>query len=61
MADRLADGRLAQIITEKRADDQSYDRIIRDLYADFGIEVSRPTLLKWARSLGVAESDKAAS
>lgn len=47
MADRLADGQLADIIAEGRASGLSYDEIGRRLYADFGIEVTRQTLANW--------------
>lgn len=48
MADRLAEGRLAEIITAGRANGLSYDEIGRRLYADYGIEATRQTLANWA-------------
>jgi intein-encoded DNA endonuclease-like protein len=47
MADRLAQGRLALIVAEWRSEGQSHEAIVRRLYADFGIEVTRQTLAKW--------------
>lgn len=60
MADRLADGKLAEAIGAMKAEGLSYDAIARRLYADHGIEVGARTLAAWARSLGV-ESTRAAS
>lgn len=59
MADRLAGGRLAEIIAERRAEGKSFDHITRELFAEHGIEVTRQTLANWADALD--EPDKAAS
>lgn len=48
MADRLADGKLAEIIARGRAEGLSFDDIARRLYADFGIEVTRQTVANWS-------------
>lgn len=53
MADRLAGGNLAEALTRLKADERSYEDIGRQLYADYGIEVSRPTLAKWCAELGI--------
>lgn len=47
MADRLAGGRLIEIIATSRADGLSFDDISRRLFAEFGIEVTRQTLANW--------------
>lgn len=48
MADRLADGKLAEIITTYRLEGLSFDDIARRLFADHGIEVTRQTIANWA-------------
>jgi hypothetical protein len=53
MADRLTDGRLAEIVARERDSGRSFDAIVRHLYADFGIEVTRQTLSDWAGQLGI--------
>lgn len=47
MADRLTQGRLAELIREGRAADESWDRIARKLDSDFGIDVTSETLRLW--------------
>lgn len=52
MADKLAGGGLADIIVQRRiVGKEPLERIARDLYADFGIEVTRQTLAKWEQML----------
>ncbi len=47
MADRLADGNLAEVLLRLRDEDRSPEDIGRQLYADYGIQVSRPTVSRW--------------
>ena len=47
MADVLAGGRLAAIITEHRDAGRSLNDISRQLHADYGIEVSGQTIANW--------------
>jgi hypothetical protein len=54
MADRLADGHLADVIAAARAEGRSHESIARDLYKRFGIEVTRQTLANWERSAQAA-------
>lgn len=61
MADRLAGGKLVKALTTLRAEGLSHDRITRVLFADYGIEVSRPTVARWCRDLGLDEPNAAAS
>ena len=61
MADRLAGGRLAGILAERRADGQSFDQIARELYAEHGIEVTRQTVANWIDALALVEPTEAAS
>lgn len=49
MADRLCDGNLAKIILDYRRAGKSYEQISRQLYADFGIEVTRQTCAAWGK------------
>lgn len=51
MADKMAGGRLAEIIANGRAEGLSFDDIARRLYADFGIEVTRQTVANWCPDL----------
>lgn len=60
MADRLAGGKLAEALARLKAEDRSYEDIGRQLYADHGIEVSRPTLAKWCSELGIEDKAGAA-
>lgn len=59
MADRLAGGQLAEVLTEHVDAGRSFDQISRILFADYGIEASRPTLESWHRKL--TEPSEAAS
>lgn len=56
MADRLADGRLTELIAEGRAAGLSYDDIARRLYADYGIEATRQTVANWASAIDATEA-----
>lgn len=47
MANKLADGKLDQIVTERIANGDPLERISRDLLADHGIDISRVTLRNW--------------
>lgn len=47
MADRLSDGRLAEIIAERRAAGDSFDQIAKHIYADHGVDVSGQTVANW--------------
>jgi transposase-like protein len=58
MADRLTGGRLTEIIAERRARNESLEQIVRELYAEFGIEVTRQTLASWVAQM---EADEAAT
>lgn len=51
MADRMTGGRLAEILAERRARNQSLEQIVRELYAEHGIEVTRQTLASWVQQL----------
>lgn len=53
MANRLADGKLPDLLAERRTAGQSWDDISRQLYGELGIEVSAETLRKWADLLGI--------
>lgn len=59
MADRLADGRLAEIIAEQRAAGTSFEAIARQLHADHGIEVSGTTVANWSRALDLEPAEAA--
>ena len=54
MADKLANGKLGEILTAGRMGGQSYDDIARRLYADHGIEVTRQTIANWCEMTGEA-------
>jgi hypothetical protein len=61
MADRLTNGRLVEIVAGERQRGQSYDAIVRRLYADYGIEVTRQTLSDWASGLGIDKGSDSTS
>lgn len=60
MADRLVDGRLADLLGTYRSEGLSWDEISRRLYAESGVEVSAGTLSLWAIELGVVNPDGSA-
>lgn len=47
MANRLADGRLDEIVTTRIARGDALERISRDLLTEYGIDVSRVSLRNW--------------
>lgn len=47
MADRLAEGNLSAFLLAKDGEGWSFDQIARELYARFGIEVTRQTVENW--------------
>lgn len=59
MADRLADGRLGEVLLEMRAD-LSFREISKRLHSTYGIEVTDETIRGWIASLQ-AEAAEAAS
>lgn len=62
MADRLATGTLAQILSQKRSEGKSFDAISRDLFATYGIEATAQTVTNWCDMLEIPRSgDRAAS
>lgn len=56
MADRLAQGQLAEFIAEQRAAGRSHEAVARELFAKFGVEVTRQTVANWERS-GVLDAE----
>ncbi len=59
MANRLADGKLPELLAERRSAGQSWDDISRALYSEIGIEVSSETLRRWSDLL-TADSEAVA-
>lgn len=55
MADTLAGGNLEKRIAELRAEDASPEAIARQLYADFGVDVTRQTIYNWLSKLDETE------
>lgn len=53
MANRLAGGRLPDLLRDYRADGLSWDDISRRMYGDFGIEAAAETLRQWAEQLNI--------
>lgn len=47
MADRLAKGKLAEILLAHKADGLNGEQASRQLYADYGIEATRQTIAVW--------------
>lgn len=56
MADRLAYGQLEEILKRRRAEGASFAVLSRELFVEFGIEVTGQTLSTWWKSLEVAAS-----
>jgi len=54
MADHLAGGTLATVITSLRGDGNSYGTIARRLQSDHGIEVTSQTVCNWLKRLAVS-------
>lgn len=61
MADRLADGKLEETITELAAERQSPERIAQELVARFGVRVTRQTITNWLRALRDPEPEGTAA
>lgn len=55
LVDRLLDGKLAELLSAMRADDQSYDSIARRLHVDHDIDVTGETVRRWCIDLEVEE------
>lgn len=53
MANRLADGKLPELLAQLRAEGLSWDDIGRKLHGELGIEVTAETLRKWSELLGI--------
>lgn len=53
MANRLAGGNLPELLAERRSLGLSWDDIVRQLYTEFGVEVTSETLRQWAEKLGI--------
>ena len=53
MADRLAGGRLADVLATQKAELRSWEAVSRHLHAEFGIEVTSETLRRWGIELGI--------
>lgn len=53
LVDRLLDGKLEELLTEMRADEQSYDTIARRLHAEHDIDVTGETVRRWCIDLDV--------
>ena len=58
MANRLAGGRLDEIVGSKTDAGHGWERISRDLYAEHGVEVTGVTLKSW---YGKAEATEGAA
>lgn len=56
MADRLSDGRLADILRTARDEGLSYQRIAFQLHTDLGVEVSDQTIANWCLDLGIEKA-----
>ena len=54
MANRLMAGTLADWLLEQDASGASVETIMKKLYGDFDIDVSRTTITGWLRSLKAA-------
>ncbi|HWI02637.1 MAG TPA: hypothetical protein VNT52_02255 [Acidimicrobiales bacterium] len=53
MADKLADGRLVEMMTTLYGETGSWEEVSRRLYAAHGITLSGQTLRRWADQLGI--------
>lgn len=53
MADRLADGKLAEVLADKHDELRSWEAVSRHLHTAFGIEVTSETLRRWGIELGI--------
>lgn len=55
LIDQLLDGKLTQILTDLRAQNVSYDDMARH-FEGLGVSVSRETLRRWVKALGIGEA-----
>lgn len=55
IADDRLGGKLAERLTELRADDRSWRWIARKLAPEFGFAVNAETLRQWGEALGIPE------
>jgi intein-encoded DNA endonuclease-like protein len=51
LADRLLEGRLAELLTTARQAGESYETIARQLNADHGLDISGTTVRRWFQQL----------
>lgn len=47
MANNLTGGRLEEIVRGQLAEERSHEQVSRQIFADFGVEVSGSTLRRW--------------
>lgn len=59
MADRLAGGRLRQILEDHAAAGLSLQQISLRLFADYGIEVTRQTVSNWLAEISAGDGTPA--
>lgn len=59
LVDQILDGKLVEILTDLRTRDVSYDDMARHFEA-LGVPVSRETLRRWVKQLGVEATEPAA-
>lgn len=59
LVDQLLDGKLVAILTDLRARDVTYDDMVRH-FEGLGVLVSRETLRRWVKQLGIEAKAPAA-
>ena len=57
MADRVVDGRLAELLEELYQESHSWEEVARRLLVDHRITVTGQTLRRWAVDLGIPKDD----
>lgn len=55
MANHLAGGELASIMTTLYGESHSWEQVARQLYATYGVTITGQTLRRWAEQLGIEE------
>ena len=61
MIDRVLDGRLDALLRQHYAETGSWEEVARRLLVDHQIVVTGQTLRRWAKTLGIDDTARAAS
>lgn len=60
MADRILDGRLEEVLRGLYAESGAWEVVSRRLFAEHDIAISGQTLRRWAKALGIGDTEAVA-